>query len=174
MVYARPNLAAGMHWLRPEFTRGLTRARALVEQYVEEQISAVALREAVTTVEEISSSARVVQCAGVSIAAGEISEALDALAREEVEDVPALATAVMSALMQLDDYADAVVGGLPDHVLVLHPALNDLRIAQGLPLLSESELFARQLSQSGFETEYRGPEAGAPSAQQIARKYESV
>lgn len=174
MVYARPNLAAGMHWLRPEFTRGLTRARALVEQYVEEQISAVALREAVTTVEEISSSARVVQCAGVSIAAGEIAEALDALAREEVEDVPALATAVMSALMQLDDYADAVVGGLPDHVLVLHPALNDLRVAQGLPLLSESELFARQLSQSGLETEYRGPEAGAPSAQQIARKYESV
>lgn len=174
MVYARPNLAAGMHWLRPEFTRGLTRARALVEQYVEEQTSAVALREAVTAVEEISSSARIVQCAGVSIAAAGIAEALDALAREEVEDVPALATAVVSALMQLDDYADAVVGGLPDHVLVLHSALNDLRVARGLPLISESELFARQLSQSGLETAFGGPEAGAPSAQAIARKYESV
>lgn len=163
-----------MHWLRPEFTRGLTRARALVEQYVEEQTSAVALREAVTAVEEISSSARIVQCAGVAIAAAEIAEALDALAREEVEDVPALATAAVSALMQLDDYADAVVGGLPDHVLVLHPALNDLRVAQGLPLLSESELFARQLSQSGLDRDYAGPEAGAPSAQAIARKYEST
>ena len=55
MVYARPNLVAGMHWLRPEFAHNLQRARDLVEQYVEERTSAASLREAVSARQEVGS-----------------------------------------------------------------------------------------------------------------------
>ena len=174
MVYARPNLVAGMHWLRPEFAHNLQRARDLVEQYVEERASAASLREAVSALQEVGSSAQIVQCAGVAIAAAEIADAVDALSHESVEDVPALGAAVMGALMQLDDYADAVVSGLPDHALVLHPALNELHIVRGQPLLSESEIFARQVAMLGPQMAFGGPESGAPPAQPLARKYETV
>ncbi|WP_420428326.1 Hpt domain-containing protein [Algiphilus sp.] len=174
MVYARPNLVAGMHWVRPQFGQNLTRARHLVEQYVEERTNAVTLREAVHALQEVGSSARVVQCAGISIAAAEVADALDALSRGDVEDISACGTAVMSAIMQLDDYADAVISGLPDHPLVLHPLLNELRVARGQPVLTEAEIFARQLETRGLQPEWVEPDASAPPAQAIAQKYEAV
>lgn len=174
MVYARPNLVAGMHWVRPQFGQNLTRARHLVEQYVEERTNAVSLREAVHALQEVGSSARIVQCAGISIAALEVADALDALSRGAVEDISACGTAVMSAIMQLDDYADAVISGLPDHPLALHSILNELRVARGLAVLTEAELFGRQLETRGLQPEFSGAESGAPPAQAIARKYERV
>ncbi|WP_421717963.1 Hpt domain-containing protein [Algiphilus sp.] len=174
MVYARPNLVAGMHWVRPQFAQNLTRARHLVEQYVEERSNAVTLREAVHALQEVGSSARVVQCAGISIVATEVADALDALSRGDVEDISACGTAVMSAIMQLDDYADAVISGLPDHPLVLHSLLNELRVARGLAVLTEAEIFARQLETRGLQPASVTPDAGAPSAQAIAQKYETV
>jgi len=174
MVYARPNLVAGMHWVRPQFGQNLTRARHLVEQYVEERSNAVSLREAVHALQEVGSSARIVQCAGISIAAAEVADALDALSRGAVEDIAASGTAVMSAIMQLDDYADAVISGLPDHPLALHPILNELRVARGLAVLTEAEIFGRQLETRGLQPEFSGPEAGAPPARAIAQKYERV
>lgn len=174
MVYARPNLVAGMHWVRPQFGQNLTRARHLVEQYVEERTNAVSLREAVHALQEVGSSARIVQCAGISIAAAEVADALDAMSRGAVEDIAASGTAVMSAIMQLDDYADAVISGLPDHPLALHPILNELRVARGMSVWTEAELFGRQLETRGLQPEFDGPEAGAPPAQAIAQKYERV
>lgn len=172
MMQPRPSLSAGMRWVQPEVSRAIERARNLVENHVEEGTAPALLQDGVAALREVAGIARVVRCSGVAIAAMHALEAMEALSREQIEDVTGCAPALVSLLVQLDDYCDALASGFPDQPLVLHPAINELRIARGLPVLPESEIFALQMADRGLNLPFDGPLPDAAPAQRIARRYE--
>ena len=139
-----PNLSASLHWVQGELAQSLQRVRSLIEQRIEAPEDPAPLKLAVVELHQVRGTAAMIQCAGIAGLAGEMKRAVqDILANPGLENEGVYA-ALMGSAVQLADYVDALVTGMPDSVLVFQPTISELRVALGRPPAGDAEVFADQ------------------------------
>lgn len=139
-----PNLSASLHWVQGELAQSLQRVRSLIEQRIEAPEDPAPLKLAVVELHQVRGTAAMIQCAGIAGLAEEMKRAVqDVLADPSLENEGVYA-ALMGSAVQLADYVDALVTGMPDSVLVFQPTISELRVARGKPPVGDAEVFADQ------------------------------
>ena len=172
---ANPSLASSLHWVQGELAQSLTRVRALIEQHMEAPESQLPLQQAVVELHQVRGTASMIQCSGLVALTDEMKLALQDLLQGRIAEAEAAYAALLGASVQLGDYLDALAAGLEDSVLVFQPAINELRLARGKPVLGEAELFAEQQALAATPVSLPAGEARRPgSAQAAARKFQLV
>src|SRR5690606_30497595 len=89
---------------------------------------------------------------------------------DRADDVEAACGALLGGCVQLVDYVEVVSSGREDCALVLQPLINELRLAAGQPLVTESGLFVSQLLATGLTLPFTPPGDGEALVQPQARK----
>lgn len=167
-------LVSGLYAVRVELDHSLTRARQFIEQYLDSPADLSPLDGAVAELQQIRGTASIIQCFGVSVLAEEMKQSAKDLREGRVVQVEAMQEALSGAMVHLGDYIDALTVGFEDRVLVLQTAINELRLARGLTVLTEEDLFVAQMHAVGLELPAPAVLHGAATAldaQALARKY---
>ncbi|MFP5307759.1 MAG: Hpt domain-containing protein, partial [Gammaproteobacteria bacterium] len=115
--------------------------------------------------------AAMIQCYGLAAVAGEMAAGLHDLTQNRIEEPVPLYSALLGGTIQLSDYIQALADGTPDCALIMQPAINELRLARGQPVLTESDIFVAQMQALGTELPAPEDQAGlAGAAQQQAQR----
>lgn len=167
-------IANGLHWVRGEIETSLMRARRSIEQHLESfdegthDLSELPpLEAAANELRIVRGSLAMIECLGAGLLAQEMVALLEALIGGRAGHPDEAYAALSGATLQLSDYVDLLAHGAPDRVLVLHPMLNELRLAWGQSPYSEAELFAQQLNVLEAVAVAGG---GSKAAQALARR----
>jgi chemosensory pili system protein ChpA (sensor histidine kinase/response regulator) len=174
-THPRPQLANGLRWVRGELEQSIGRARGLIEQHVENGDDPLPLQQALNELHQVRGTAAMIQCHGAVALSEEMKAGLQDLMHGRVQDSEPLYAALLGCTIQLNDYLLALADGSEDCVLVLQPAINELRLTRGQPVLTESELFVAQLQ--GLQLALPLPERRAAAdvtAQQQAQQLLSL
>ncbi|MGH8460009.1 MAG: Hpt domain-containing protein [Stenotrophobium sp.] len=164
-----PSNLNSLHWVRSELEQSLVRARRLIEHYLESATDPLTLQQASAELQTVRGTARMVQRYGAAIAAEEMRQTLQDLLHQRVKETDAAYSALLGATVQLADYIGAMAEGMSDSALILQPVINELRLARGQTLLSESDLFVAQMKDVGLSLP-AGQSGDALLAQEEARK----
>ena len=133
-------------WVKPELDETLRLARRSLEDYVQDQSDAAAIRYCASHLHQVQGSLRMLELGGAAMVTTEmerLAEALDAGTADNREEA---FTALMRGIVQLPDYLERIEAGFRDVPLVLMPLLNELRAARGERPLDESALFCPDVS----------------------------
>lgn len=142
MAQVKQVTAEGLHWVREEIGGALERVRGFVEDYLEAPANPLPLQRSLVELHQIRGTLRMIQCDGAALMAEEMKAAVQDLLNDG--EAPEKAFEVLlGATLQLTDYLDVLAGGESDNALVFLPLINELRVARGAGVLSESVLFAR-------------------------------
>ncbi len=133
-------------WIKNELDSTLLRARQALEAYAEHQDDTAAIEACLEFLHQVQGTLRIVEVYGAAMLAEEMESVARALSKDEIGQRDDALEVLMRAMLQLPDYLERVVGGRRDMPLALLSLLNDLRSVRGQPLLSESALFAHNLS----------------------------
>ena len=157
-------------WIKGALDSTLESARQGLERYVEDDDSE-GLEDCLRSVRQTHGTLRMVEVRGGAMLAEEMEALAQAVADGAVQDTEPALEVLTRGLIQLPDYLERIVGGQEDVPLALLSLINDMRSAQGRPLLSESDVFARDISQrrQAVEPVERTGEA-VGDAQAVARK----
>ena len=136
-------------WIKTELDNSLVRARQQLEAYVENQDDKAKLEECLAQLHQVQGTLRMVEVYGAAMLAEEMEAVAQALVDGNISEPDDAFETLMRAMLQLPDYLERIVGGQRDVPLALLSLLNDLRSVRGEPLLSESSLFAQNLSERG-------------------------
>ncbi len=167
----RPQLANGLHWVRGEIEQSITRARSLIEQYVEDASEAMPLQQAYVELHTVRGTSAMIQCHGAAALAEEMKLGLQDLIHQRVQEPEPLCAALLACTIQLNDYLLALADGGDDCVLILQPAINELRLTRNQPVLTEAELFTQQMLALGVSLPMAEDSSGfTGAAQQQAKK----
>ena len=171
-MQARESPLPGLYWVEAEFEQSFKRARALIEQAIENPGERAGLHQAAVELHQVAGTATMVQSHAVATLAGEMHRALSDLAEDRLADRESAQAAVLGALVQIADYVDGLSAGSPDSVLILQPAINELRVVRGQAVFTEAELFAGHLATLDLAAVPPPSEARrAGAAQSAAKKY---
>ncbi|MEQ1438661.1 Hpt domain-containing protein [Fontimonas sp. SYSU GA230001] len=162
----RPQLIAGIHWVRGEIEQSIARARGLIDHYAESGGDPLQLQQAYNELDQVRGTAAMIQCYGMAAVAGEMAAGLQDLAQHRISDPEPLYSALLGGTIQLSDYLQALADGTPDSALVMQPAINELRLARGQPVFTESDLFVAQMQALGLELAPPSGGAAQPGAAQ--------
>jgi chemosensory pili system protein ChpA (sensor histidine kinase/response regulator) len=132
-------------WIKNELDNTLNFARQGLESYVEDEEQS-GLERCLHGLAQVRGTLRMVEVFGGAMLAEEMEAICRAIAKGQMADEQPALEALTRSLLQLPDYLDRVVGGQPDMPLALLALINDMRAARGQPLLSESAMFARDIS----------------------------
>ena len=173
---ANPNLMSSLHWVQGELAQSLNRVRTLIEQHMESSPNnQLPLQQAVVELHQVRGTASMIQCAGIVALTDEMKSALQDLLQGRIAEPEAAYAALLGATVQLGDYIDALSSGLEDSVLVFLPAVNELRLSRGKPVLGEAELFAEQQVLASTPVALPPGDGRTPgAAQAAARKFQLV
>lgn len=147
----RPQLIAGIHWVRGEIEQSIARARTLIDHFAESGGDPLQLQQAYVELHQVRGTAAMIQCYGLAAAAGEMAAGLQDLSHNRIAEPEPLYSALLGATIQLSDYVQALSEGTADCALVLQPTINELRLARGQPVLTETELFVAQMQALGTQ-----------------------
>jgi len=164
------HLANGLHWVRGELDQSLSRARQLIEQYVDAPEDQLPLQQAVAELHQVRGTASMIQACGVAALAEEMKQTLQDLMQQRIREPEPAYAALMGASVQLGDYIDALAVGQDDCVLVLQPVLNELRLSRGRAVQTEEDLFVAQMLALGLSLPLPEQPPAAGTAQMQARK----
>lgn len=143
MAQVKQVTSEGLHWVREELAESLDRVREFVEDYLEVPTNPLPLQRSLVELHQIRGTLRMIQCDGAALLAEEMKTAVQDLLND-VDTAPEKAFEVLlGATLQLTDYLDVLAGGERDNALVFLPLINELRVARGTGVFSESGLFAR-------------------------------
>jgi chemosensory pili system protein ChpA (sensor histidine kinase/response regulator) len=146
---ARPQLVTGIHWVRGELDQSIARARTLIDQHAEGGGDPLQLQQAYIELHQVRGTAAMIECYGLATVAAEMAAALQDLSQQRITETEPVYGALLGATVQLSDYINALADGMPDCALVMQPTVNELRLARGQPVLTESELFVAQMQTLG-------------------------
>ena len=133
-------------WVKPELDETLRQARQALEAYVEEGEDPGQLKACATLLHQVQGTLRMVELYGAAMVAEEMEQLAKALQEGKVADRDVGYAALMRGIVQLPDYLERLQSGHRDIPIVLLPLLNELREPRGEKGLSESVLFAPDLS----------------------------
>jgi len=159
------HLATGLSAVRTELDHAISRARLNIERYAEMGDDHRALEQAADELLLIRGTASIIQCFGISALAEEMHQCVRDIMQGKLDGEGPAMPVLMSAVVQVSDYIDALSSGHHDSVLVLQPIINELRLARGKPVLTELDLFVAQMHALGLEL--RPPESNLTAAADV-------
>jgi chemosensory pili system protein ChpA (sensor histidine kinase/response regulator) len=171
----RANTANGLHWVRGEIEQSLSRVRTLVEQHAEGGTDPLPMQQAFVELHQVRGTASMIQCHGIAELAEEMKQAIGDLLHGRIRETEAAYSALLGATVLLSDYIESLADGMDDCVLILQPAINELRLARGKAVLTEADLFVMQMQGLALGLPLPEDDGRTPgAAQQQAQKYLGV
>ncbi|MDM4769388.1 Hpt domain-containing protein [Solimonas sp. SE-A11] len=171
----RANTANGLHWVRGEIEQSLSRVRTLVEQHAEGGTDPLPMQQAFVELHQVRGTASMIQCHGIAELAEEMKQAIGDLLHSRIRETDAAYSALLGATVLLSDYIESLADGMDDCVLILQPAINELRLARGKAVLTEADLFVMQMQGLALGLPLPEDDGRTPgAAQQQAHKYLGV
>ncbi len=139
---------AALEWVIGEIEDTLKEARQALEAYVEDPKDSTRIRFCLTHIHQVHGTLQMVEFYGASLLAEEMEHLAQALMADAVSSASEAHEVLMRSLLQLPIYLDHVKNQRDDHPGVILPLLNDLRAVRKQTYLSETNLFAPDLSPS--------------------------
>ncbi|VTL99455.1 ChpA [Pseudomonas aeruginosa] len=135
-----------LEWVKGEIAETLKQARQALEAFVENPQDPTRMRFCLTYVHQVQGTLQMVEFYGAALLAEEMEQLVQALLDGRVPNQGEALEVLMQAILQLPVYLDRIQTARRDLPMVVLPLLNDLRAARGEKLLSETSLFAPDLS----------------------------
>ncbi|HEY6527555.1 MAG TPA: Hpt domain-containing protein [Cellvibrionaceae bacterium] len=148
---------AALDWVVGEIGETLKEARQALEAFVEDPRDVSRLRFCLTHIHQVLGSLQMIEFHGAALIAEEVELLAQSLIQNTVTHVHEAQEVLMRALLQLPIYLEHVQRFKDDHPGVLLPLLNDIRAVRKQPFLSESGLFAPDLSRVNHIIDDRHP-----------------
>lgn len=173
-----PALAnAALRSLRDELELGLQRARSALETHAESREEITLLDSAAAELNQVRGTLALLRLPAGERYCRELLALLDVV-RSGSKPYDDAALALGCASLRLSGYLDLLADGEADDILLLAPAINELRSARGEAPLAEAELFAGQAQAGGWSTALPEDDGGLilprllddDSAQALARR----
>lgn len=146
MVERRDYVA--LDWVAGEIEETLKQASQALDAYIANRDDATKLRFCLTHIHQVLGTLRMVEFFGAALLAEEMEYVADAISHNKIHEshVEDALQVLRAAMTQLPRYLEKVKAsrhGLPS---ILLPVLNDLRAVRGEQMLSETVLFAPDMS----------------------------
>jgi chemosensory pili system protein ChpA (sensor histidine kinase/response regulator) len=135
-----------LEWVKGEIGETLKQARQALEAFVENPQDPTRMRFCLTYVHQVHGTLQMVEFYGAALLAEEMEQLARALMEGRVANQGEALEVLMQAILQLPVYLDRIQTARRDLPMVVLPLLNDLRAARGEKLLSETSLFAPDMS----------------------------
>ncbi|MDD2162160.1 Hpt domain-containing protein [Pseudomonas sp. MIL19] len=135
-----------LEWVKGEIAETLKQARQALEAFVENPQDATRMRFCQTYVHQVLGTLQMVEFFGAALLAEEMEQLAGALIEGRVSNQGEALEVLMQSILQLPVYLDRIQTARRDLPMVVLPLLNDLRAARGEKLLSETSLFAPDMS----------------------------
>ncbi|WP_445937527.1 Hpt domain-containing protein, partial [Pseudomonas sp.] len=135
-----------LEWVKGEIAETLKQARQALEAFVENPQDATRMRFCQTYVHQVLGTLQMVEFFGAALLAEEMEKLAGALIDGRVTNQGEALEVLMQSILQLPVYLDRIQTARRDLPMVVLPLLNDLRAARGEKLLSETSLFAPDMS----------------------------
>ena len=135
-----------LEWVKGEIAETLKQARQALEAYVENPQDLTRMRFCLTYVHQVHGTLQMVEFFGAALLAEEMEHLAQAMLEGRISNQNEALEVLMQAILQLPTYLERVQAARRDLPMVVLPLLNDLRSARGETLLSETSLFAPDLS----------------------------
>ena len=136
-----------LEWVKGEIAETLKQARQALEAFVENPQDASRMRFCQTYVHQVLGTLQMVEFFGAALLAEEMEHLAGALIDGRVTNQGEALEVLMQSILQLPVYLDRIQTARRDLPMVVLPLLNDLRAARGEKLLSETSLFAPDMSE---------------------------
>lgn len=136
-----------LEWVKGEVAETLKQARQALESFVENPQDPTRMRFCLTYVHQVHGTLQMVEFHGAALLAEEMEHLSQALMDGRVGNQGEALEVLMQAILQMPVYLDRIQTARRDLPMVVLPLLNDLRSARGEKLLSETSLFAPDMSQ---------------------------
>lgn len=137
---------SALNWVKSEIDETLRQARHALEAYVANPQDVAQMRFCVAHLHQVRGTLQMIELYGAALLAEEMELLARTLIDAEIEHKDDAYEVLMRAILQLPDYLERLQKGHNDNPLVILPLLNELRAVRAYPLLSESALFAPDLS----------------------------
>ncbi|UNK56585.1 Hpt domain-containing protein [Pseudoxanthomonas daejeonensis] len=137
---------AVLGWVKPELDETLRQARNEIEAFVEDPADGSRMRFCAGYLHQVQGTLRMVELYAPAMVAEEMELLAQALQQGAASDRDEACATLMRGTVLLPDYLERLQNGHRDIPIVLLPLLNDIRAARGAAGLSESVLFAPDLS----------------------------
>ncbi|WP_339515687.1 Hpt domain-containing protein [Pseudomonas sp. RL_15y_Pfl2_60] len=135
-----------LEWVKGEVAETLKQARQALESFVENPQDPTRMRFCLTYVHQVHGTLQMVEFHGAALLAEEMEHLSQALMEGRVGNQGEALEVLMQAILQMPVYLDRIQTARRDLPMVVLPLLNDLRSARGEKLLSETSLFAPDMS----------------------------
>ena len=135
-----------LEWVKGEIAETLKQARQALEAFVENPQDASRMRFCQTYVHQVLGTLQMVEFFGAALLAEEMEHLAGAMIDGRVTNQGEALEVLMQSILQLPVYLDRIQAARRDLPMVVLPLLNDLRAARGEKLLSETSLFAPDMS----------------------------
>ncbi len=135
-----------LNWVKAELDQTLEHARVALEAYTEDTNQLDQMRICAASLHQVQGTLRMVELYGAAMVVEEMERLADGIIADEIRQRDEAYSVLMRGIVQLPDYLERLQSGHRDIPIVLLPLLNDLRSCRGEKLLSESVLFAPDLS----------------------------
>lgn len=153
---------AALEWVIGEIGETLNEARQALEAYVEDPKDSTRIRFCLTHIHQVHGTLQMVEFYGASLLAEEMEQLSQALMNNAVSSAGEAHEVLMRSLLQLPVYLDHVKSRRDDHPGVILPLLNDLRAVRKQSYLSETNLFAPDLTPAEQASGQRHPLTSDP------------
>ncbi|WP_196160612.1 Hpt domain-containing protein [Reinekea sp. G2M2-21] len=135
-----------LEWVKGEIDETLKQARYALEAFVETPDDTTRLEFSLSYIHQVYGTLQMVEFFGAALLAEEMEQLNQAIVNGSVPANSDNLAVLMQAIIQLPTYLDQLKQGQHDLPVIVLPLLNDLRAARGESLLSETALFAPELS----------------------------
>jgi chemosensory pili system protein ChpA (sensor histidine kinase/response regulator) len=172
VAQVRQTVADALQWVKGELDQSVLRVRQAIEAYLENTQDPLPLQRAVVELHQVRGTLAMVRCHGAALLADEMKQGLQDVMQSPATAPEPLFEGLLGATLQLTDYLDLLGSGVIDNSLVFQPQINELRVARGKPVLSETALFVQHMGFEGVQPvlpDLRHRPAG--QAQIAARKF---
>ncbi|GAB3372181.1 hybrid sensor histidine kinase/response regulator [Azotobacter armeniacus] len=135
-----------LEWVKGEIAETLKQARHALEAFVESPQDLSRIRFCLAYIHQVQGTLQMVEFYGAALLAEEMERLAQAMLDDRADNRGEALEVLMQAILQLPVYLERIQAARRDLPLVVLPLLNDLRVARGESLLSETSLFAPDLS----------------------------
>ncbi len=143
---ADTNEQLALSWVRKEINKSLDQARQGLEAFAENDSDVTQIRFCISCLHQVRGTLHMLEFYGAALFAEEMEHLAQAIAEGKFVAKDKALEVLMTSMLQLPAYLDRVQEGRRDLPVILLPLLNELRNSRGAAPVSESAIFAPQLS----------------------------
>lgn len=135
-----------LNWVKGELDETLKLARHALEAYISDPSDVSQMRFCATYLHQVQGTLRMVELYGAALVTEEMEQLAAAVQEQQVSAPEVAYEVLMDGIVQLPDYLERLQSGQKDIPVVLLPLLNRLRASRGETELTESALFAPDIT----------------------------